>query len=55
MIGLQVLRRVVSGGEGELTVDELLFYYKLLNVVASPGIWGFIYHHSSLRLIPDLP
>ena len=55
IIGLQVLWKVVHGVDIDLTVDELLYCYKLSKITASPGVKGLTFRSKLLRLIPDLP
>uniref|UniRef100_A0A2N9J4X9 DUF1985 domain-containing protein n=1 Tax=Fagus sylvatica TaxID=28930 RepID=A0A2N9J4X9_FAGSY len=54
IMGLQFLWKIVHGEDGDLTVDELLYCYKLSKITTSHGVWGFTYKIEVIEVLMDL-
>uniref|UniRef100_A0A2N9GRU2 Uncharacterized protein n=1 Tax=Fagus sylvatica TaxID=28930 RepID=A0A2N9GRU2_FAGSY len=55
VVGSMVMWKVLSGGKDDLTVDELLFCYKPVQIPASKGFWSLNMRQRGLKLIVGTP
>jgi hypothetical protein len=55
VVGCMVMWKVLSDGEDDLTVDELLFCYKPCQISASKGFWSLNMRQRGLKLIVGTP
>ena len=55
VVGCMVMWKVLSDGEDDLTVDELLFCYKPYQIPASPGFWSLNIRKRGLKLVVGTP
>uniref|UniRef100_A0A2N9JBV7 Uncharacterized protein n=1 Tax=Fagus sylvatica TaxID=28930 RepID=A0A2N9JBV7_FAGSY len=55
VVGCMVMWKVLSKGEDDLTVDELLFCYKPCQIPASPGFWSLNMRQKGLKLVVGTP
>ena len=55
VVGSMVMWKVLSGGKDDLTVDELLFCYKPVQIPASKGFWSLNMRQRGLKLIVRTP
>ena len=55
VVGCMVTWKVLSKGEDDLTVDELLFCYKPCQILASLGFWSLNMRQKGLKLVVGTP
>ena len=55
VVGCMVTWKVLSKGEDDLTVDELLFCYKPCQILASLGFWSLKMRQKGLKLVVGTP
>ena len=55
VVGSMVMWKVLSDGQDDLTIDELLFCYKPCQIPASPGFWSLNMRQRGLKLIVGTP